>query len=1020
MLKQKIIILFILVGSYFQLQAQLSNFAFDHYNTDNGLSNNEVNDIAQDEDGFIWIATRAGLNRFDGKDFVKYYADGSPNHFPSNDIYRIVHYADHRMLVGTVKGLAILNTHTGIAKQLIIPAAEELKKYTNRILDLLVDSNRNIIVSTLSGLYVFDSSLHLIFRYDAYSPADLGKKRIAFVYSVYLLQNEKIFVPLADSLCVLDIKKKTLESIDRLTGDEWKFLKLRNKLPNIILNLNTHGQCMLGNYNDYKDSTHLNAIDFLKQKIFNFSIPSVVKKEIQWKSRIAFINDSTICINSSFQNGLILFKYNAQAPGIAYEGKCLTGIQCNRVFTDRDNRLWVSTDEGIFKQSFYKTAFHNTITPANGKIQDIDNYVNGFAAFRKGLFVSAFSQGVLLYDENGQLIRQMISAKLKKKNHPWNISSFSKDSLLISTQSGALLLNANNKNLRTFWQPGMPGRLDSVPITASFIDTHHQLWMGMGGGLGIFMMNMNNHQWKHFLPDPAKKGFPLRYPLSISEDKWSNIWMSGVEGITRWNQSKKIFDTLITKIPGIADDISGQWISATADKDGNLWICPEDFVLIKWNLQTNQLKIFRQPANEGSLRVRQVNGPWNNNLWMPTNVGLLCFNIITENFTLLKKADGLPEENAVDGRIYFDSGSGRMYAGFNNAFTWFYPKDVLKRNLFVKTYITDIHVIGDTLSKAGNASLQFSHRNNSISISFTGINFDNGELNSYAYRLFENHPKQWINIGEQKTINFANLNPGLYTFQVKTILSDGAESPQPASITLTISPAFYQTWWFYLLCILILIAAVYSLYRYRINQLLKLQEVRNSISSDLHDDIGAKLTNINILTMLSEQNLQQPEVTGTYLKRIAGEIQSSGQALDDIVWSINSNNDSITEIIARMRRYAADIFETASISFQFNSDKKPYNRNMTMEQRRDLFLVYKEAITNIQKHAMATAVQINVGTEKKQISLIISDNGKGFDVSQPTYRNGLKNMRTRIEKWKGDFNITSSQGHGTTINISLP
>ncbi len=1017
-LKQTLIILFIL-SFYLKAHTQLSNFAFDHYNTDNGLSNNEVDDIAQDEDGFIWIATRAGLNRFDGKDFVKYYGDGSPNHLPSNDIYRIVNYGGNRMLVGTLKGLAILNTYTGVSKQLIIPGAKELKKYTNRINDLLVDNNKNIIVSTLGGLYVFDSSLHLIFRYDAYSPADLGKKRIAFVYSVYKLQNGNFFVPLADSLCVLNVKKKTLESIDRMPGDEWKLLKIRDRLPNIVLNLNTYGQSLIGNYNVYENDKHLNAIDFLKQKIFSFSLPSVVRNEIQWKSRIAFINDSTICINSSYQNGLILFRYNARDPSIVYEGKCLAGIQCNKIFTDRDNRLWVSTDDGIFKQSFYKNTFHNITTPAAAKIQDVDNFVNGFAVFHDKLFVSAFGSGILMYDDKGNFLSQLIPEKNKKKNQPWNISYYSKDSLFISTQSGALLLNAGSGLSHTFLQPGMPGILDSVPITASLVDSHHRLWMGMGGGMGMFMMDLNNRQWTRFAPDPLKKGFPLRYPFSISEDKWGNIWMSGIEGITRWNQSKKMFDTLITKIPGIAEEISGQLISSIADTEGNLWICPEDFVLIKWDLKSGHIKIYKQPSTLGALRVDQINGPWNHFLWMSSNVGLLYFNILEEKFSLLKKEDGLPNANASGGRMYFDTASGKMYAGFNNAYSWFYSKDILNKKLPVNTYITDIHLFGDSLSKAGNTFLKFSHRNNSLSISFTGINYDNGEFNTYAYRLFEDHATGWINIGEQKTINFANLNPGLYTFEVKTILSDGTESLHPASVKLTISPAFYQTLWFYLLCILILIAAAYSLYRYRINQLLKLQKVRNNISSDLHDDIGAKLTNINILTMLSEQNLQHPEIIDSYLKRIAGEIQSSGQALDDIVWSINSNNDSITDIIARMRRYAADIFETTSINFHFNSDKKLSNRNMAMEQRRDLFLVYKEAITNIQKHAMATEVEINIKAEKKQINLIISDNGKGFDVSQPSHRNGLKNMRNRIEKWKGRFIINSSKGHGTTINILL-
>ena len=380
----------------------------------------------------------------------------------------------------------------------------------------------------------------------------------------------------------------------------------------------------------------------------------------------------------------------------------------------------------------------------------------------------------------------------------------------------------------------------------------------------------------------------------------------------------------------------------------------------------------------------------------------------------------MPDENLSDGRLYYDSVSGRLYAGFNNAFTWFYPNEVLRQKQPAITYITDIRKIGDTLSYAGNTNLKFSHNNNSISISYTGINFDNGELNTYAYRLFEEKASGWINVGDQKTLNFANLKPGAYTFQVKTILSDGTESLQPASITLTISPAYYQTWWFYILCIIAVAAGIYALYRYRINQLLRVQKVRNNISSDLHDDIGAKLTNINILTMLSEQNVQQPEITSAYLKRIANEIQSSGEALDDIVWSINSRNDSLPEIVARMRRYAADIFDATNISFQFNSDKQLSNRSMGMEQRRDLFLVYKEAINNIQKHAQATIVEINLIGEKKCLCLTITDNGKGFDASQPTNRNGLKNMRSRIEKCKGSFIITSSSGTGTAITILLP
>jgi signal transduction histidine kinase/streptogramin lyase len=1002
------------------LRAQQSGIFFDRYNTDNGLSNNEVNDIVQDEDGFVWIATRAGLNRFDGKDFIKYYSNGSKNYLPSNDIFRIVLFKPHRLLVGTVRGMGVLDTQTGQTQQLIIPSVEGLKIQTNRITDLLVDSNKNIIATTYTGVYLFDSLLHLIFRYDAYSPGDMNKKRIAFGYMLALMKDGNVLIPAYNNFLVLDVKKRKLDDIDHLRGDEWDFLKQLRSKSVILFKHKINGQDFIIYYDNRVDSLYFSITDFEKQKTSVSIIPGALKNEIFWKSRMFFVNDSTFAINSSFQNGIHLFQFNAKKQAVEYKNNLLPFVQCNWTYVDNSGRLWVATDEGLFKQSFRKTAFHNFLTPSVGKTKDIDNNVTGFVHFKNNIFISAYSQGVLVYDENGNFLRRISFNRIKKPNLPWNISAYDADSLLIATQIGPLLLHAAKNALRKFWVPGLPVIVDSVATTASFLDSHHQLWIGMGSGFGVFMMNMTNRLWKLFLPTAKQNAFPLRYPKCITEDIWGNIWMSGTEGITRWNWRRKTFDTLIKKITGLADELTGQWTYTATDKQGNLWISPENFELIKLNLQTNKIKIYHRPDNMQPFRSSQITGPWQSKLWMQTNVGLLCFDVMNEKFTLIKKADGLPGENAIDNSLYYDSTSGRLYAGFNNAFTWFYPAQVLQKKLPVETHITDIRKMGDSVSFAGSTRLRFSHLNNSIAISFTGINYDNGEFNTYAYRLFEERPSGWINIGNQKILNFTNLKPGDYTFEVKTILDDGTESLHPTSILLTITPAYYQTWWFYIFCTIVLMVLVYALYQYRIKQLLRVQKVRNDISSDLHDDIGARLTNMNILTMLSERNLEKPDMTSAYLKRIAGEIQSSGQALDDIVWSINSQNDTMLELIARMRRSASDIFDDTNISFQFVSEKQLVGRSMIMEQRRDLFLVYKEAINNIQKHARATVVVINLIAEKKCLCLTISDNGSGFDTSQPTHRNGLKNMCSRIEKWKGNVTINSFAGKGTTITILLP
>jgi signal transduction histidine kinase len=212
----------------------------------------------------------------------------------------------------------------------------------------------------------------------------------------------------------------------------------------------------------------------------------------------------------------------------------------------------------------------------------------------------------------------------------------------------------------------------------------------------------------------------------------------------------------------------------------------------------------------------------------------------------------------------------------------------------------------------------------------------------------------------------------------------------------------------------------YAFYLYRIRQLKNLQNVRNRIATDLHDDIGSTLTNINMLSEISRKNLARPREAEKFLQRISEEVTSTSQALNDIIWSVNSSNDSIEEIFTRMRRYAADLFDNSNTLCHLNLDKTVAEKKLNMEQRRDLYLIYKESMNNIHKHAFAKNVWIDVLWLNNKLHLKIKDDGKGFNPSVVTNRNGLKNIRSRTGKWKGSTNIISSPGNGTLIEIELP
>lgn len=215
----------------------------------------------------------------------------------------------------------------------------------------------------------------------------------------------------------------------------------------------------------------------------------------------------------------------------------------------------------------------------------------------------------------------------------------------------------------------------------------------------------------------------------------------------------------------------------------------------------------------------------------------------------------------------------------------------------------------------------------------------------------------------------------------------------------------------------VILLIIYSIYRYRLNRLVEMQRVKDRISADLHDDLGSRLTSINLLSAIS-QNQKIP--VSKVLKRIEKEVQASSEALDEIVWNIKLTDESVEEILAKMIRYAGETLENSNIEYRIIKNEDFGSVNLTMYKRRELFLLSKEILNNIVKHSKAKNVTIEVKKDEQKIVLVFTDDGRGFDPEQITHRNGLVNLRKRIKSWNGDLKISSEKNKGTRIEISVP
>ncbi|WP_080055254.1 sensor histidine kinase [Spirosoma aerolatum] len=258
---------------------------------------------------------------------------------------------------------------------------------------------------------------------------------------------------------------------------------------------------------------------------------------------------------------------------------------------------------------------------------------------------------------------------------------------------------------------------------------------------------------------------------------------------------------------------------------------------------------------------------------------------------------------------------------------------------------------------------------------------------------------------------------------------------KPARLKIIVESPLWLRWWFlpmmFVYGMIFVGAGLYLLYRYRIRQFLRLQQTRDRIARDLHDDMGSYLSSISILSQSAQRSVtKDPAKAQATLDRIGQTARQVMDSMGDIVWSINPNHDSMTQVIARMTDVASALFATGNdnseqVSWQVDISDEVRQIRLSAENRRDFFLIYKEAITNAAKYAQASRVSVRLRCEGSFLCLEVNDNGRGFDPQHPVLLNpsggnGLRNMQNRAALLNGTLAIRSEPGQGTILTIRFP
>jgi ligand-binding sensor domain-containing protein/two-component sensor histidine kinase len=360
--------------------------------------------------------------------------------------------------------------------------------------------------------------------------------------------------------------------------------------------------------------------------------------------------------------------------------------------------------------------------------------------------------------------------------------------------------------------------------------------------------------------------------------------------------------------------------------------------------------------------------------------------------------------------IYFWSMEGVSY--FNaGALTFNLPKPT--------TIISDLlmrgtSIIGNKLIKDG-AQFSFAYNQNDLDFTFSALSYDQSQKNTFAYML-EGADENWIYSDTRNFASYHNLAPGNYRFLVKSKNNYGIWSDQPAELLVVITPAFWQTVWFKLLCTFIITAIIYWIYKLRLEKALAVEKIRSRLSRDLHDDLGSTLSSISILSGLMKSKLEKkPEDVAPIIDKINDSAIKMNDSLQDLVWAVKPENDSMQELLVRMEQFASSIFESKNIQFTFTGPDQITTGKLNPEFIRNVYLIFKEAVNNTAKYSNCSKATITITEKGKLFNMQVFDNGKGFDPETIQRGNGLNNMIKRAEQIGGKINITSMPGLQTGI-----
>jgi signal transduction histidine kinase/ligand-binding sensor domain-containing protein len=961
-------------------------FPVANYNTSHGLINNRTGTAAQDAAGYMWFGTDNGICNYDGRSF-HFFPGIHRQYYFAHSYYST--YGDSVLFSTNGQGIVVCYKNT--AKFITFPGYENLG--INSVLAVGKDSF--LLACVNQGIKLLHGSKLMDMPLPPGLQQQLGAALIIFrdSHQNIWIGNEKGLLVFVKS----DLSKPVYLELAR---GQWINAIKEDRDGNIYIVANP----VIYRY----DAAMMNAIANSKAILF-------YKDVNDFLSTINFDRSGNIYIGSQFRKGLLVFNKQKELLASIRPENGLAATIVWDIFFDRENNGWICTENGVSK--FNHMFFRNYPVVKN----DYPNFKSAVSLDDSTVLVNnADNFNLIINDEMKTISYTGLPA----------VAIGYMENMFYKTRDGKLWMNIYSNQYLTEGHTyetqlkrdrlyiGKPARFDGKSITGKLymIDCEQACHDKMGrdffldqvGALLIYE-NARFHTCK-----PGHGSETVNHFTAIACDQQNNIWLYSVrhglfQAQVRKEGDEYIYD-LITAFPRT---------SAKYNSDAKLLIDHRDRV---WLAAAPYDGIHCYTKNKDGRYVDSDSLPsqqFDNNYIRELAMDDAGFLYVGTNFGIYRVDTRGDKPGRVDRDVFGQYLTGK-YIYFLH-----YQKDKLYigttgsvATVSLSNIDTDavsplIFITGFAVNNKNADSLlhvpevKLSPGQNTVSFTFTSPTFINEQKIAYKYYL-EGVDKEWSAPTIGYTATYSNLNPGTYTLKVLAQNANGDWSSRPAEFSFTIRAPFYKQWWFVVLCILALASIMYSLYRMRLAKILAVERTRQKISKDLHDDVGSALSSITLMNaVLKKKIVTNPDDAVNLAEKVEETSREMIQNMSDIVWSINPGNDGLEKLQARLQQFAGAIFEPRNIQYKLVFPKEMTERFMSMELRKDIYLVCKEIMNNAAKYSQATQFNLVISLQKNKLEIKADDNGKGFDMKNVKKGNGLNNIEQRVTNHEGIWELES-------------